>query len=67
MHQRLFALYGLGLYANQHHDAAIAVPVTGAIVGSIVHHQVVPVELDASGHITALAASNAIRTAIGSF
>lgn len=45
----------------------IDVPVSAAVVGSIVHHQVVPIEIDGAGHITALTASNAIRTTIGSF
>ena len=44
----------------------IGVPVSSAVVGSIVPHQVLPVEINAGGNIVALTASNAIRTTIGS-
>ena len=44
-----------------------AIPDSVALGGQILHMQVVPVELDASGHIAAVTSSNALTLTIGSF
>ena len=48
-------------------ESSIDVPNNSNLIGSIFHHQVVPVELDANGSIQALTSSNALTLTIGSF
>ncbi|MFK7741755.1 MAG: hypothetical protein AB8H80_15660 [Planctomycetota bacterium] len=44
----------------------LAIPSAPALVGAMFFHQVVPVELDASGQLAALLASDAVQLTIGS-
>ena len=44
---------------------AIAIPAAPALVGGVFHHQVVPIELDATGELMALTTSNALTLTIG--
>jgi len=46
---------------------ALPIPNTVALAGLIIHQQVVPIELDALGNITALTSTNALTLTIGSF
>ncbi|HEX6812641.1 MAG TPA: hypothetical protein VF384_13525, partial [Planctomycetota bacterium] len=45
----------------------LAIPNTVAIVGVVLHQQVVPIELSGTGSITALTGTNALTLTIGSF
>src|SRR5262245_4843467 len=46
---------------------AIALPNTAALAGQVVYQQVVPLELDSFGNITALTSTNALTLSIGTF
>ena len=48
-------------------DAAVAIPNDPALVGTRFFHQLVPVELDAFGGITAITSSNALAATVGVF
>lgn len=48
-------------------DSSIQIPNDPMLVGADFHHQVVPVELDASGAVTAITSSNALTLTVGSF
>jgi hypothetical protein len=45
----------------------IVFPNTAALVGQVMHQQVVPLELDAQGHLVAMTSSNALSLTLGSF
>ena len=51
-----------GVFATQ-----IAVPDSAALVGQVVYHQVVPIELSGSGAILAFTATNALVVTLGDF
>ncbi|MCA8965469.1 MAG: hypothetical protein KDC48_11310 [Planctomycetes bacterium] len=46
---------------------AIAIPDLAALVGLVVHQQVVPIEFDAQGHIAGLTSTNRLRVTIGAW
>jgi hypothetical protein len=48
-------------------DSQIVLPNTPSLVGQSFHHQMVPLELDASSAITAITATNALTATIGVF
>jgi hypothetical protein len=48
-------------------QASIVLPNSIALAGQVFHQQVVPVELDAGGAITALTSTNALTLTIGVF
>jgi hypothetical protein len=45
----------------------IAIPNTATLVGQVFHHQVVPIEVDGAGTITAVTSTNALTMTIGAF
>ncbi len=53
--------------ANGMVASEIMVPMQSALIGNVFHHQVVPVELDASGTIISLTATNALALTVGAF
>jgi trimeric autotransporter adhesin len=55
------------LVGSGHVDAAVIIPNDAALVGAQFYHQVVPVELDALGSITAITSSNALAATVGVF
>lgn len=48
-------------------QTAIAIPTTTQLIGASFHHQVVPVETSAAGHVTAITSSNALTLTVGVF
>ena len=47
--------------------SALAIPSTVALIGQILHQQVVALELDASANVTALTSSNRVTLTLGTF
>jgi hypothetical protein len=56
---------GLSLASSGTSESYLAVPATAALLGAVLAHQLVPFELDASGAIVAVTATNALRLTIG--
>jgi trimeric autotransporter adhesin len=48
-------------------DSSLAIPTQAALVGGVFYHQVVPVEVDAAGNLSALTSTNALALTIGAF
>ena len=48
-------------------ETSLLIPDSYALVGRVLHQQVVPVELDAQSAITAFTASNRLTLTIGAF
>ena len=46
---------------------ALAIPAAPGLIGQVFHRQVVPLEFDPLGAITALTSTNRLTAAIGSF
>jgi len=53
--------------ANGAVETSIDIPDASALVGGTFYHQVVPIELDAGGAITAMASTNALALTVGAF
>lgn len=48
-------------------DYAVAIPNSQSLIGQVLWHQMLPIELDAQGGITAIHATNALELTIGQF
>jgi hypothetical protein len=58
---------GLALPAGGTVATALAIPAAAGLIGQVFHQQVVPLELDPLGAITALTSTNRLTALIGSF